>query len=527
MVVTCIMHTGIYAQVVSIDYILSQEAEFVQKSNIPKENALALSTHFGEFEILEQQLLDTLHEDRIEKIDFVYTLYFQSESFVQPDLNRKRLEYLKRQKPFIFENSLIEWNIVCQTGAKTSEVAKNYFHGFIIHFRPDSPSVKELSTEEEIEIIDIILSECVVEAGDTIYDISSVLSKGDMDLAPIIVIDSIIKIPRGNYKGKLLAVNPSTIKRKNYFDYGVKRDMLYHSSCIMDTIVMQTKWSKVKRVKVEDTYIPRLNSKAKKGITYDKKSIWGRKQKTEKLLIKDTVFIRMDSAYVLLESEYPVSGKDCHDYISQNYFEDPVVTQTFSKMEDLQNRIIVEDVTGSMYPYLTQTFLWRRAAMDSENLSKFVYFNDGDRKANHEKIMGKTGGIYYVNSSSIDKVESTAKVAMLAGSGGDAPENNLEALIYAREICPGCRPVMIADNWAPIKDLSLLGKIDGPVDVILCGVWGGRIQADYLSLVNAVGGTIYTMEGELADIAKLKEGDIITMGGQKFKLTEGRFVLTR
>ncbi len=521
------MHTGLYPQVVSIDYILSQEAENVQKSSIPKENALALSTQFGEFKIIEQQILDTLDEDRIERIDLVYTLFFLSETFVQPDLNRKRLEYLKRQKPYIFENSLIEWNIVCQTGAKTSEVAKNYFHGFIIHFRPDSLSVKELSTEEEIEVMDAILSECVVEAGDTIRDRSSVLSKGEMDLSPIVLIDSVIRIPRGRYKGLLLEVDPSTIKSKNYFEYGVKRKMLYRSTCFTDTVVMQTAYSKIKRVKVEDTYIPRLKSKARKGITYERKSIWGRKQLREKLLIKDTVFVRIDSAYVLLESEFPVSGKDCHGYITENYFPDPVVTQTFSKMEDLQSTIIVEDVTGSMYPYLTQTFLWRRAAMDSENLSKFVYFNDGDRKANHEKIIGETGGIYFVNSGSIDKVESTAKVAMSAGGGGDAPENNLEALIYARKICPDCRPLMIADNYAPIKDLSLLGEIDRPVDVILCGVRGGRIQADYLTLVNTVGGTIYTIEGELADFSKFKEGDIINMGGQKFKLIGGRFVLTR
>lgn len=527
LVVMCIMHTGLYAQVVSIDYILSQEAENVQKRSIPKENTVALSTEFGEFKIIEQQILDTLNEDRIEKIDLVYTLYFQSETFVQPDLNRKRLKYLKSQKPYIFENSLIEWNIVCQTGAKTSEVAKNYFHGFIIHFRPDSLSVKELTTKEEIEVMDEILSECVVEAGDTIRDISSVLSKGDMDLSPIVLIDSIIRIPKGRYKGKFLEVDPSTIKNKRYFDYGVNRKKLHYSRSFTDTVVMQTAYSKIKRLKVEDTYIPRSKSKARKGITYERKSIWGRKQKTEKLLIKDTIFIRIDSAFVLLASEFPVSGKDCHDHITENYFRDPVVTQTFSEMEDLQNTIIVEDVTGSMYPYLTQTFLWRRAAMDSEDLSKFVYFNDGDRKANHEKIIGETGGIYFVNSSSIDKVESTAKLAMSAGGGGDAPENNLEALIYARKICPDCRPVMIADNWAPIKDLSLLRKIDRPVDVILCGVWRGRIQADYLTLVNAVGGTIYTMEGVLSDISELEEGDIIEMGGQRFKLIGGRFVLTR
>lgn len=521
------LNIGVRAQVVSIDYILGAPVQKAQKIALPTKNFLILHGKFGEAELMDRVILDSLHEGRVAKIDLVYTQYVQSETFVQPELNRKRLEYLKKHKPYLFENNLIEWNIVCQTGAKSADEARDYFHGFIVHFRTSSADDEVLTTEEELKKIDSALSDCKIPIGDTICDRAELLKLGKAEFLTVIKIDSIVRIPTGKYEGKYLNIDPFDIPDKNYFEQSVNRSKVMISAEFTDKKVMETPFSKVKRVKVDDTYVPRSKRKAKKGITYRKRSIWGRRQLTEKTVIKDTVLIKIDTCLVLLESDGGVYYRDCYRGISGNYFQDTIVSITFNNTLDWENKIVVEDVTGSMYPYLTQTFLWRRLAVDSTQVSKFLYFNDGDNKPAAERLIGSTGGIYYIESSSIDSIEFRAKQAMAGGNGGDCPENNLEALIYANEICPSCNPLMIADNFAPIRDLILLDLITKPVDVILCGVFGGAIQANYLTLVKKTGGTIYTMEGELHDLTLLKEGETIEFGGQKFLIKDGNFVLTR
>ena len=518
---------GLHSQVVSIDYVLTVEVQSLTKISLPKKNCAILEIAFGDSEILDTALLDSLNDSKIEKIDLVYTQYVQSETFVQPELNRKRLENLKQLKPFIFENNLITWNIICQTGAKSPEEAEKYFHGFIIHFRVPSEGEEVLTTAKELEKCSSILSECIIGVGDTVRDITDILKFGDVHFVPGVKVDSFIRVPEGKQKGKFLKIDPSSIPDQAYFQRKAKFNNVSFNPGFNDTITMETNFSVVKRLKVDGTYVPRSKRKREKGITYDKRSIWKRRQLTEKHLIKDTIFLIIDTFYVLESADSLVFRKSCYAGIASRNFRDTIVTRTLNNIRNWENKIIVEDVTGSMSPYLTQTLLWRRLVVDSTRISRFVYFNDGDNKSDHEKIIGRTGGLHYIESSSIRMIEEAAFGAMAAGNGGDGPENNLEALIYANKICPSCEPLMIADNYAPIKALVLLNQITKPVDVILCGVHGGMIQSNYLSLVLKTGGSIFTMEGELRDLSLLKEGETIEFGGQKFIIHDGQFILTR
>lgn len=71
---------------------------------------------------------------------------------------------------------------------------------------------------------------------------------------------------------------------------------------------------------------------------------------------------------------------------------------------------------------------------------------------------------------------------MTNGSGGDIPENNIEALLAGDKLCSSCDSIiMIVDNWAPIKDISLLTGWHKPVKVVVCGVFD-KINPDYLKL---------------------------------------------
>ncbi|MFK8046171.1 MAG: hypothetical protein AB8B72_11795 [Crocinitomicaceae bacterium] len=521
------VNCNLFSQVVSIDYILEAPIQKKRKVDLGQSNIVALATQFGDFAIEDMKALDTLNENRIERIDLVYTQFVESETFVQPKLNRDRLEYLLKYRPYIFENNLIEWNIICQTGAKTSDVAKDYFHGFIIHYKDEASELGKLSTKDEMAALKRCLSSCRIGVGDTIRDISDVLELGRVVLDTITIIDSIIKIPTGMYRGKFLEMNPYSVPRRSYFTNEVKKQLVFNSHINTDTLLMITPYSKRKTERIDSAFYPKSKRKAQKGIIYSKKSIWGRKQVVKRYLLKDTVFLNVRNIYVVRDADSLVFSRSCYRKVASNTFTDTIVGKTFSTIREWENKIVVEDVTGSMYPYLTQTFLWRRLATDSTKLTKFVFFNDGDSKRNHEKVIGSTGGIYDVDSPNIEIIEGVGLKTMSLGRGGDCPENNIEALLYASDFCPTCELLMIADNNAPIKDIVLMKSLTKPVDVILCGVRYGRIQASYLTLVREVGGNIYTMEGELKEIAKLKEGEKIDFGGQKFKIIGGKFILVR
>ena len=137
---------------------------------------------------------------------------------------------------------------------------------------------------------------------------------------------------------------------------------------------------------------------------------------------------------------------------------DTTVTQVF-KRHNWGHSFIIADVTGSIYPYTAQLLKWLQLNLTDKENKYFIFFNDGDNKDDDKKIIGKTGGIYSIVTNEYDQVEKTITKAMTNGSGGDAPENNIEALLESDKICKSCDSiVMIADNWAPVKDLSLLAS---------------------------------------------------------------------
>jgi len=84
--------------------------------------------------------------------------------------------------------------------------------------------------------------------------------------------------------------------------------------------------------------------------------------------------------------------------------------------------------------------------------------------------------------------------------------------------------VLIADNNAPVKDISLLKNLHKPVRVVLCGVYG-NIQTDYLDIARATGGSVHTIENDVTDLKKILEGQAIQIGGNTYRLLNGKFVM--
>lgn len=225
-----------------------------------------------------------------------------------------------------------------------------------------------------------------------------------------------------------------------------------------------------------------------------------------------------------MQEMVPVLGKD--RFVYSPVMQDSTVFNVLSRNK-WSKMAITADLTGSMSPYTAQLLLWLRLNTNDSKVKQFVFFNDGDGKPDHHKVIGSTGGIYSLRSLSFDEVNRMAVKVMRNGCGGDSPENNIEALLKTAELCPDCSQyIMIADNWAMVKDISLLHLVKKPVRIILCGAHYG-INTQYLDIARATGGSIHTMEADLTDLIKLHEGDEIVLGPQKFRIVEGVFTLVR
>src|SRR5689334_4016333 len=126
------------AQVSNPEYLVKIKPQLTE-AYIPdsmSKNSVVLYTDFNSEQILNPKRSQVYADKAVIKIELVYSTYRLSSSFNQPELNRKRLESLKKLSPDLFNTSVVEWKFIGQTKAKTDEEAKKLFHGFVITFIP-------------------------------------------------------------------------------------------------------------------------------------------------------------------------------------------------------------------------------------------------------------------------------------------------------------------------------------------------------------------------------------------------------
>jgi len=229
-----------------------------------------------------------------------------------------------------------------------------------------------------------------------------------------------------------------------------------------------------------------------------------------------TAFAKMESSYLSTYVADETSPKP-----------DSTIFKVFERNKSWKDMLVVCDLTGSMSPYVSQLLLWLKLTFDDDKVKYLTFFNDGDNKRDSEKKIGKTGGLYFNEVSNFDSCLSMASRVILNGSGGDTPENNLEALEASLKKWDDYKEVvMIADNYATPRDMSLLKEIKKPVKVILCGT-GAGVNTAYLQIAYETGGSIHTMEEDLTDLIKMHEGSKVKIGKQEFVIQRGKFVLIR
>ncbi|TND08420.1 MAG: hypothetical protein FD123_2216 [Bacteroidetes bacterium] len=217
--------------------------------------------------------------------------------------------------------------------------------------------------------------------------------------------------------------------------------------------------------------------------------------------------------------------RELDDYVSgRKKFSNDVVTRVLGRNKQWTDKLILCDLTGSMAPYASQLEVWYKMNAKLEQKAQFVFFNDGDNKDDRQKIIGETGGIYYTPALPIDELAGFMATVAGKGNGGDCPENNMEALIKGVKMAKPFREIiMIVDNNAAVKDIALLGKFNMPVHIILCGS-GGYAAPDYLRIAWKTKGSVHTIEDDIVKIAKMLDGQEITIDGKTYKLMKGEFI---
>jgi len=188
--------------------------------------------------------------------------------------------------------------------------------------------------------------------------------------------------------------------------------------------------------------------------------------------------------------------------------------------------LVITDWTGSMYCYGAQVLLWHRLHFDEAKVKSFVFFNDGNRKLDKQKRAGNTGGVFCCNPDDFEHLLKVMGVVMKLGSGGDTPENNLEAVLKGLRLYKDFDEiVMVADNNAGVRDMSLLPKINKPIRIVLCGVsCGTPIHPHYLEIARKTGGSIHTIEQDIETLSMLKEGQTMDINGVMYKIKKGKLV---
>lgn len=203
------------------------------------------------------------------------------------------------------------------------------------------------------------------------------------------------------------------------------------------------------------------------------------------------------------------------------------VTEVLDRNRQWKDMVVVVDVTGSMMPFLGQVVEWMRLNEEHRKVRRYVFFNDGDNRPEEEKVIGNTGGVYIVPDwASLDEALDIARQAIANGYGGTRPESDIEALLKGMSGCKECGDViLVADNGAPVRDIVLASRVDRPVRIILCDA-RDHINPEYLELARLSKGSVHTIERDIADLHRMKEGESFEYQDNIYVIRNGSFIET-
>lgn len=468
-----------------------------------------------------------LRERQLVRVDLVYSAYRLDPKFSQRQLNLDRLRNLDEVMPGILQDPSLTWNLVEQTGCNTPDECQGFFHGFVLY-------IEKRYTQ-----------------ADTKVEINRLTSYLDAMSAKLDKARTVRKSP-----GRPLACGyPRAEDKLRRLTKRIKR--AYDCTQKDRTPRTVTFRAEVSRSgKVERVSLPAVDSAGAaappcpteltgaiaEGLAFSDGFLLGKQRLpftvTGRLTLplrpqqglKVTGFFLADSlmrkhrvkllrdgcqARLLRPGDAPEDAPLPHP--------DPnVVTRVLERHPDWQKQVVVADVTGSMHPYTADLLIWLQLATGGTDKT-FVFFNDGDDAADRNKVIGRTGGLYAVQTADYPQVKQKVLQAMSGGGGGDAPENDAEALLRAHQLAPGAQDIiLVADNHTFPRDTKLLEGTRLPVKIILCGVTD-YINPKYLALARRHGYSLHTRSTDLTNLSELAENSITIIDGVRYQVTRDGF----
>ena len=403
-------------------------------------------------------------------------------------LNKSRVASFLKRFPFIEERQLAQINFFQQTDGALREKAMTMFHGLIIKFRP-----RQSIENAKVEVVKL---EEIVKTGSVVPAVkpATVTKKKDSAVSELekLYAQRPRKFQNGTWyiqvgRGGIVSLD-NGVPKKMPLDSFIKREP---KDALDEGLIDKSEYKEFKHSTSIRIYYPR--------------------------------WFPLDS---VIRKQPPTVIEKPMVVTKTNKIPDSSILKILDRTR-WENATIVGDVTGSMYKYTAQLLLWVKSNPIGSLAKNFVFFNDGDNMPDKDKKLGSTGGIYFKTCNNYNEVENLMRGTMLKGNGGDFPENNIEALMSAEKAFPAAEfQVMIADNWAAIKDKALWQHLTKPVRIVVCGATEFNVNIDYLNLARKTKGSVHLMESDLYNLAGLKEGEILKVGKNNFVVKNGMFVET-
>jgi hypothetical protein len=476
-----------------------------------------------------------LNELTIIKVYYVYTQYRRSSSFNQKELDRDRFERLDQIITNISLDPYIEWEILEQTGCKDYRDGPNYFHGFILIHRP------ELTEEDRMDEINALIN-YFDKPTEEFVEI-------DLDLVNKQISDSICDCEFEKLREKRKTENASQraeFKKGEHALYEYFKKNLMNSeevSLKRDDVWLDTKFKvdesgRITDISFTQNYPKYLQDEIK--MVLIKMPDWYPAVEKGKA-ISSTVNLQIRISY-----NGNVKGMFTRDFLKPRFNSDEITIPGESSTTDLmvdqaavvlksttvyrgletidfsEKVAVVMDVTGSMSSNIAALQKWIIMQNGRETFTSFTFFNDGDNKPSKKKKIGSTGGIYHCKS--MNEVKQTIKTAMMQGEGGERPENDVEAILYALDQDDECDAILlIGDNYSEVRDLSLLSKVSRKVHVLPCAA-PKAVRPDYLNIARRTGGYMI-VDGQVRELIHVQKGDRYFLNGAEYKFNGKEFQL--
>ena len=479
--------------------------------------------------------LNKEHQLSILKVYYAYTKNKSNKNYNQIALDRKRFTKLGQLYPGIFQNPMIEWVLVQQTGFSKIAEGKRLFHGFIIYHRPLDNEVSRLM---EISSMDSLLKnpsflEDINELKDPVLTANPSLSASSTKQGASTTDNAFNrKATRAFYSqgpyalyehfrnhltnsiGKSIFRSDSWVDIKVIIDKEGNVDSLIYRRDLLDGITNR----------IENAFhtMPSWNPKYNKGEAVTD---------TVNLSLRVSHNYEVNGMYLIdgiqpefSKFEIAISETE-QDLMSARIQDQLFKTPVFKGLESIYGmppQALVMDVTGSMTPHIVSMMIWIKMHNDEKPFTSFTFFNDGDQRPSSTKEVGNTGGIYATKNSG--EIDAVVRKAMLAGYGGsEISENDLEAVLHAVTNDSVAKEILlIGDNYSPVRDLSLLSQLQLPVNVLLCAA-NNAVRVDYLKIVKETGGKLI-LNGTTHDFSEIKKGEVIRLNNLKYKFNGEDFV---